>query len=393
MSKVGNGFIFRIQRTNTTVDVDSADVKFNETFSDCVDRKGREIKGGRVLQPDLINELDMAADIKRAMETWAAKSNSSSRFSSTNRYEKLSEKDNDEEASDKDENNSDEESNKENDNDPEDSDEENDGDSHEQYDPQDQEQQRPQKPFEEKRQSRPITMKEKKSREIKGLSSSTGFRTEIKTKSVSQSEQRKSKRAVKSRERYQPNFEPTYKRKDATLLIEEEDDDLTDLDLNEQIFGQLLSCMEQNIGKESGKLNDPEENLMKNLQDIGNPDPKSQKAIDKMPEQARKRYNDATKKEFDGMKSKGVMEFVRMTDIPKDAKIYICIVNWVTKYVLGVYQKTKCRICFGGHHYVKTFTDCFAPTVSFCSVLIMMCLSLSDVWVAHWEFGLCTGLP
>ncbi len=44
-------------------------------------------------------------------------------------------------------------------------------------------------------------------------------------------------------------------------MIEEEDDDLTDLDLNEQTFGQLLSCMEQNIGKESGKLNDPRENL------------------------------------------------------------------------------------------------------------------------------------
>jgi hypothetical protein len=66
MSKVGNGSIFRIQRTNTTVDVDSTDVKFNETFSDCIDRQGREIKGSRVLQPDLINELDMAADIKKS---------------------------------------------------------------------------------------------------------------------------------------------------------------------------------------------------------------------------------------------------------------------------------------------------------------------------------------
>jgi hypothetical protein len=230
-------------------------------------------------------------------------------------------------VSDNYENNSDEGNSKENDNDPEDNDEESDRDNREQYEPYEQEQQRPQKSFEAKRQNRPIKMKDKKSREIKGLSSSTGFRTEIKTKSVSQSEQRKSKRAVKSRERYQPNFEPTYKRKEATLLIEEEDDDLTDLDPNEQIFGQLLSCMEQNIGKESGKLSDPEENLMKNLQNIGNPDPKSQKSIDKMPEQARKRYNDATKKEYDGMKSKGVMEFVRMTDIPKDAKIYICIVN------------------------------------------------------------------
>jgi hypothetical protein len=94
----------------------------------------------------------------------------------------------------------------------------------------------------------------------------------------------------------------------------------------------------------------------------------------------KKRYNDATSKEYEGMKAKGVMEFVRMSDIPKDAKIYICIVNWVTKFVLGIYQKTKCRICFGGHHYVKTFTDCFAPTVNFCSVLIMLCLAAMFSW-------------
>jgi hypothetical protein len=74
------------------------------------------------------------------------------------------------------------------------------------------------------------------------------------------------------------------------------------------------------------------------------------------------------------------MVFVRITDIPKGAKIYICIVNWVTKYVLGVYQNTKCRICFGGHHYVKTFTDFFAPTVNFCSVLIMLCLAAMFGW-------------
>jgi hypothetical protein len=99
-----------------------------------------------------------------------------------------------------------------------------------------------------------------------------------------------------------------------------------------------------------------------------------------LPQKARKRYNDATQKEYEGMKAKNVMEFVRMSDIPKETKIYICIVNWTTKYVLGVYQKTKCRICFGGHHYVKNFTDCFAPTVKFCSVLIMLCLAAMFGW-------------
>jgi hypothetical protein len=132
---------------------------------------------------------------------------------------------------------------------------------------------------------------------------------------------------------------------------------------------------------ESGKLNDiNEDDILKSLQEIGSPDPKSQAAINKMPEQKRKRYNDATMKEYEGMKKKDVMEFVRKSDVPKDARIYICIVNWVTKFVLGQYQKTKCRICFGGHHYVKTFTDCFAPTVNFCSVLIMLCLAAMFGW-------------
>jgi hypothetical protein len=197
---------------------------------------------------------------------------------------------------------------------------------------------------------------------------------------MNQSESRTNKREIKSRKTNEPTFEPTYKRKEATFLLEEEQDDLTDLDPTDSSFGQLLSCMEQNIGNESGKLNDPEEDLIKSLQNIGNPGPKSQKAIDKMPENERKRSNDATTKEYEGMKSKGVMDFVRMSDIPKNAKIYICIDNWVTKYVLGVYQKTKCRICFGGHHYVKTFTDCFAPTINFCTVLIMLCLSAMFGW-------------
>ena len=167
---------------------------------------------------------------------------------------------------------------------------------------------------------------------------------------------------------------------EATFLIENEEDDLANLDPTVRTFEQLLSCLEQGIGKESGKLNDPEEDLLKSQQNIGNDDPKSQKAIDKLPEKARKRYNDATKKEYEGMKAKNVMEFVRMSDIPRETKIYICIVNWTTKYVLGVYQKTKCRICFGGHHYVKTFSDCFAPTVNFCSVLIMLCLAAMFGW-------------
>jgi hypothetical protein len=41
MSAVDKGYLFRIQRTNRIVEIDSRDVKFNETFSNCMDKKGR----------------------------------------------------------------------------------------------------------------------------------------------------------------------------------------------------------------------------------------------------------------------------------------------------------------------------------------------------------------
>ncbi len=112
MSALGNGYIFRIQRTNRVVEVDSRDVKINETFSGCMDRQGRKIKGGKVLDPDLFNEPEMAYDIMKAMEKWKIKE--SSRFVTTNRYAKLrndsnskekeQERDNDPESNDKDNN-------------------------------------------------------------------------------------------------------------------------------------------------------------------------------------------------------------------------------------------------------------------------------------------------
>jgi hypothetical protein len=51
------------------VGVDSADVKFNETFSDCRDKKGKIIKNGRVLDPDLIDVPDLEANLTEALET------------------------------------------------------------------------------------------------------------------------------------------------------------------------------------------------------------------------------------------------------------------------------------------------------------------------------------
>jgi hypothetical protein len=117
MSKLGNGYLFRIQRTNSIVEVDSRDVKFNETFSDCMDRKGRQIKGGKVLDPDLFNEPEAAYEIMKAKATWKDQQNSKakpSRFSSINRFDNLKDddddegNDNDEKGNDEDEGNDDE---------------------------------------------------------------------------------------------------------------------------------------------------------------------------------------------------------------------------------------------------------------------------------------------
>ncbi len=67
MSAVGNGYLFRIQRTNRIVEIDSRDAKFNETFSNCMDKKGREIKGGKDLDPDLFNESETVHEIMKGM--------------------------------------------------------------------------------------------------------------------------------------------------------------------------------------------------------------------------------------------------------------------------------------------------------------------------------------
>jgi transposase InsO family protein len=396
MSTVGNGYLFRIQRTKCIVEVDSKDAKFNETFSNCMDKKGREIKGGKVLDPDLFNESETAHEIMKGMASW--KENGPSKFANSNRFNTLKE-DNNNDDNDETESNNESESSKDNDetesnNESESSKDNTETESNNEYDEPESRKGKDENNSEnensdndgeklqktKRHQNRPMktsTIKPKKksksklSREMKKILPSKGFQSD---------QSSSSKRKTLPPKKFEPTFEPTYKRNDTTLMIENEEDDLTNLNPVDQTFDQLLSCLEQNVKRESGRLNDPEEELMKNLQDIGRPDPKSQKEINKMPAQTRKRYNDATTREYEGMKSKKVMEFVRITDIPKNAKIYICIVNWVTKYVLGQYQKTKCRICFGGHHYVKTFTDCFAPTVSFCSVLIMLCLSAMFGW-------------
>jgi hypothetical protein len=109
-------------------------------------------------------------------------------------------------------------------------------------------------------------------------------------------------------------------------------------------------------------------------------DPKSQSEIDKMHPKDAKRFNDATITEVEGMKTKEVFENTTMDDLPTGTKIYQSIVNWTSKMNLGVYVKTKCRICFGGHRYDTSYSDTFAPTVNFCTVLVIICLSAMFGW-------------
>ncbi len=146
---------------------------------------------------------------------------------------------------------------------------------------------------------------------------------------------------------YEANLKPTYIRKESTFFTEEQDGNLEDLTPTETTFDQLLSCLEQQLKDKSGKLKDKDEDLFLKALQKGNPDPKPQKESDKLSKEEQKRYHDAMKAEYEGMKAKEVMEFVRFTDVPKECKVYICIVNWLTKYVLEVYSKQSAESVLG----------------------------------------------
>jgi hypothetical protein len=83
--------------TGKLVETDSADVKLNETFSDCRDKKGKIIKGGRVLDPDLIN-VPKATDPDTKDDK--IEKESSSRFSSSIFYSSLSNDDENDDSND-----------------------------------------------------------------------------------------------------------------------------------------------------------------------------------------------------------------------------------------------------------------------------------------------------
>ncbi len=99
-----------------------------------------------------------------------------------------------------------------------------------------------------------------------------------------------------------------------------------------------------------------------------------------MTERNATRFNNTTFAEVNELKGKNVFEYVTMDNLPQGRKINQSIVNWTSKTNLGIYVKIKCRICFGGHVYDKSYTDTFAPTVNFCTVLVMICLTAMFGW-------------
>jgi hypothetical protein len=162
---------------------------------------------------------------------------------------------------------------------------------------------------------------------------------------------------------------------------------------NEPIY--LLHCMEAHTSDDTRLMKemelltaclygeDNEDFLLSALMgeiNLSVPDPKSQREIDRMNPTDAKRFNDATLNEVKGMKGKQVFENITWDELPPGTKIYQSIVNWSSKMNLGVYVKTKCRICFGGHQYYKGYSDTFAPTVNFCTVLVIICLSAMFGW-------------
>ena len=108
-------------------------------------------------------------------------------------------------------------------------------------------------------------------------------------------------------------------------------------------------------------------------------DPVSWRDILQMLPAESKRYKDATLAELNGLKRKCISVLPRSA-IPKGEKLYNASVLWTTKFINGVYDKTKCRSCFAGHTFDKSHTDCYAPVAKFISVLIILCLSAMHGW-------------
>ena len=346
MSTKGNGYIFLVPRTRSIVEIDSKDVLFNETFSDCRDRQGKIIPNGAVLQPDLHDEPQMENSVPT---DGIIASRISLPLSVSNRFAAL--------------------------------DDDNDADTSNDA---------PTDPKSMSHEAPPsITDKPKpvlaQRPPAKAPSKFWTYEPVPNTDAPTASDRRNdgpksqaffqvipSKRSTAQHNK--PN--PTASTVLTALLAQASDPYNPELDL-------LLSSLESGRPADLCLLSSYRTSeLHSALEGVfyDGPDPKSQKDIDNMVPAQAKRYNDASIAEFNGMKKKKVMELLPRSQLPPNIVLYPSVVNWTTKKVLGVYSKTKCRICFGGHRYDKTYTDCFAPTVNFNSVLMVICFAAIFGW-------------
>jgi hypothetical protein len=336
MSTKGNGFIFHVNRNGTTAEVDSKDVLFNETFSDIRDTRGKIIRQGRTLDPDLRQDNDDQYDYQDGI---IANPPKLKQVTISNRYSALA-------------------------------------------DPATTSTATPKAPV---LTDSATTSKTTTITHVAPLPSATpiskkhwhyvphikdhtrGDRNNDGPKNVSFFEPASSGPATRSS---RSNPGPS-----SALLATPPNSYNPELDI-------LMSCLESKVPPSLCLLSTARTTALHATfpSDLDGPDPKSQKEIDLLPPDKAKRFNDATLNEFLGMKAKQVMELIPASSFPPGTKIYPAVVNWTTKKVLGVYSKTKCRICFGGHRYNKTYTDCFAPTVNFTSVMIILCLAAMLGW-------------
>jgi hypothetical protein len=362
MSSKGNGYIFRVDRHNTTVEVDSRDAMFNETFKDVRNRKGHLVRGGVVLPPDL-HTTQESEEESPSQDGVIAPSASARPIPLSNRFEPLSDslssgpKQITPQAKDPK---------------PVIAPATTTADApppHKNIPPTHSKNTPPShKNWKYVPDHGPTGKGDRKNDGPKSVSffqvpdfQSSGHNTRSSRNTTSQSSN--------------PTLSPTTV---LSALMQSPDEYNPELDI-------LLSCLESKVPPDLCLLSSARTTALHQAfpVDLEGRDPRSQKEIDNLPPDEAKRFNDATLTEFNGMKKKQVMELIPLSRIPKDAKIYPSVVNWTTKKVLGVYSKTKCRICFGGHRYDKAYTDCFAPTVNFTSVLMILCLGT----MLGWSFG------
>ena len=356
MSARGNGYIFLVKRTKIILEVDSKDVLFNETFSDCRDRLGKIVRNGVVFQPDLREESDF--DSSQIQDGIIAPQRFAIAGSFTNRFDSLA--DNDAPEPETDESSPAVDDNGENLDSQKEAPDETPTIVHSTPAKAAGKPPKPSKYWHYE--TVPVTDNVRGDRQNDGPKSKEFFQAAQPTRSASQPELTSNPSDV-----LQALLAQTFPPQSRELEV-------------------LLSCMESRMTPDLCMLSTSRStDLHFAFASVfyDGPDPKSQKEIDRMLPVHAQRYNEASIAEFTGMKRKQVMELVPRSSFPKDTIIYPSVVNWTTKKVLGVYSKTKCRICFGGHRYDKTYTDCFAPTVNFHSVLMVLCFAA----IMGWHLG------